>query len=80
MSCCKDKKYYTELCDKCKKDMTTFDADNLDSYGGYKQYKDTFGEDDGSDWFGSAISIKCECGSEAVSAPGHSSWCPKFGK
>ena len=78
MSCCKDKKYYTELCEQCKKDMTTF---NTSQYGEeFDRFKDTFGEDDGSDWFGSTISSKCECGSEAVNSPKHSSWCPKFEK
>lgn len=58
--------------------MTTFDPDSLDGYGGYSEYKDTFKEDDGKDWFGSNAIVKCECGSEKVGSSRHSNWCPKF--
>jgi|GEM_PF-2457191 len=76
MACCKNKKYYTELCDKCKEEITTF---NTSEYGDqFDRFKDIFKEDDGLDWFGSTFSTKCECGSEKVGSSKHSSWCPKF--
>lgn len=78
MSCCKDKKYYTELCQKCREEMTSFEACEYGDH--YKKFKDTFGENDSEDWFGVSVKSKCECGSESVNAPGHSSWCPKFEK
>lgn len=26
------------------------------------------------------IGLRCECGAEKLNAPGHSTWCPKFGE
>lgn len=67
--CCQDKKYFSELCEKCVKDMTTFDPNAL-NYPQYSEYSD-------KEWSGSEIFSKCECGSNAVNGPGHSHWCPK---
>lgn len=52
-----------------------------DSFGlSFNDYKDTFGENDGTDWFGSKITVTCECGAEKTGSPGHSHWCGKAGK
>lgn len=67
--CCQDKKYFSELCSKCIEDMTTFNPDNLD-YPHYSEYS-------AQEWTGSTSESRCECGSNSVSGPGHSHWCPK---
>lgn len=68
MSCCKDKKYYSELCEKCKIELAQ--AQKVES--DYPYFPD---QDIG--WEAAGQSIKCECGSEKTGGPGHSGWCPK---
>lgn len=68
--CCQDKKYFSELCEKCVKDMTTFDPESLN----YQQHS----EYSAKEWPGSEIFSKCECGSKTINGPGHSHWCPEY--
>lgn len=65
--CCQNKKYFSELCEKCVKDMTSFDP-----------YAVNYTEYHSEEWPGSMVTTKCECGSETVNGPGHSHWCPKY--
>lgn len=66
--CCKDKKYYSELCQDCINAITTFDSSEYPHYTDYPA----------EEWM-SVVSIKkCECGSEKTGGPGHSHWCPKY--
>lgn len=67
--CCKDKKYFSELCSFCIQTMTSPGQDSLD-YPHYSEYSS-------QEWFGSAIKTICECGSDKTGGPGHSHWCPK---
>lgn len=67
MSCCKDKKSLSELCEKCAKDFMTG--------GSCEQYS---GDIMVTDWAGSIPpEPRCECGAEKTGGPGHSYWCPK---
>lgn len=68
--CCQDKKYFSELCSNCVKDMTTFDADSLD-YPNYSEYS-------AKEWPEVIFETRCECGSDKTGGPGHSHWCPKY--
>lgn len=66
--CCKDKKYYSELCEKCKLELAQQQRIESDfpHYVEYPNMDPHFTFD------------KCECGAQSVGAPGHSSWCPMF--
>lgn len=68
MGCCTNKKYYSELCEACKTEMTSFDASSYPHYTDYPT----------EEWFGVYNEKKCECGSDKTGGPGHSHWCPKY--
>ena len=69
MSCCTQKKYYSELCDKCKEELVQMQQIHGD-FPYYPEYPNM--EVPGMP------SSKCECGSQIVNGPGHSHWCPKY--
>lgn len=68
--CCQDKKYFSELCENCIRDMTTFNADAID-YPQHSEYS-------AKEWPEVEIFSRCECGSDKTGGPGHSQWCPKY--
>lgn len=68
--CCQDKKYFSELCSKCIEDMTTFNSDDA-------EIKINYVGDFAVEWPEVVFKVNCECGSNSVSGPGHSHWCPK---
>jgi hypothetical protein len=72
MSCCAQKKLYSDLCEKCKLELAQSATTTIQSdYPFYPEYDSPEG------WEAAGASIKCECGAEKSNQPGHSSWCPK---
>lgn len=71
--CCKDKKYFTELCPACIQAMTTLNLDNAE----YLNTNNAYPINDHSFWETVILDPICECGSDKTGGPGHSHWCPK---
>ena len=70
MSCCSQKKFYSELCEKCKLEI----AESQQIQSDFPHYPDY---DPPEGWEAAGQSVRCECGSDKSGGPGHSHWCPK---